>query len=151
MCVWIYVYIYIYIYIHVYIYVYVETYTYLSMNIHIYVYMYIHIWIYTYIYMYKYAHNSFVVACLGKQGYFLYIYVNVHLPNIHTYIWKYKYIWICTYIQPIPLGVTFSKAQISKLERLFCHVTVKRDVRALSFELWHSIRKCHPKWDRLYI
>jgi len=53
-------------------------------------------------------------------------------------------------VQPIPLGVTFSKAQSSKLERLFCHVLVKRDVRALSFELWNSIRKCHPKWDRLY-
>ena len=31
-------------------------------------------------------------------------------------------------VQPIPLGVTFSKAQSSKLERLFCHVSVKRDV-----------------------
>ena len=39
-------------------------------------------------------------------------------------------------LQPIPLGVTFSKAQSSKLERLFCHVSVKRDVGALSFELW---------------
>jgi len=39
-----------------------------------------------------------------------------------------------TYLQPIPLGVTFSKAQSSKLERLFGHVSVKRDVRALSFE-----------------
>jgi len=38
-------------------------------------------------------------------------------------------------VQPIPLGVTFSKAQSSKLERLFCHVSVKRDVRAFSFEL----------------
>ena len=38
-------------------------------------------------------------------------------------------------LQPIPLGVSFSKAQSSKLERLFCHVSVKRDVRALSFEL----------------
>ena len=38
-------------------------------------------------------------------------------------------------IQPIPLGVTFSKAQSSKLERLFCHVSVKREVRALSFEV----------------
>ena len=37
---------------------------------------------------------------------------------------------------PIPLGVTFSKAQSSKLEGLFCHVSVKRDVRAMSFELW---------------
>ena len=55
------------------------------------------------------------------------------------------------YIQPIPLGVTFSKAQSSKLERLFCHISLKRHVQALSFELWNSIRKCHPKWDRLYI
>ena len=54
-------------------------------------------------------------------------------------------------IQPIPLGVTFLKVQSSKLERLFCHVSVKRDVRALSFQLWNSIRKCHPKWDWLYI
>jgi len=38
-------------------------------------------------------------------------------------------------VQPIPLGVTFSKAQSSKLERLFCHVSVQKDVRALSFEL----------------
>jgi len=38
-------------------------------------------------------------------------------------------------LQPIPHGVTFSKAQSSKLELLFCHVSVKRDVRALSFEL----------------
>ena len=33
---------------------------------------------------------------------------------------------------------TFSKAQSSKLKRLF-------------FRLWNSIRKCHPKWDWLYI
>ena len=37
-------------------------------------------------------------------------------------------------LQPIPLGVTFSKAQSSKLERLVCHVSMKRYVRALSFE-----------------
>ena len=36
---------------------------------------------------------------------------------------------------------------ISQLERLFCHVSVKRDVQALIFELWNSIRKCHPKWN----
>ena len=27
---------------------------------------------------------------------------------------------------------------------------MKKDVRALSFELWNSIRKCHLKWDWLY-
>ena len=56
-----------------------------------------------------------------------------------------RVLWLL--VQPIPLGVTFSKTQSSKLERLFCHISVKRDVRALSFELWCSIRKCHPKWD----
>jgi len=43
------------------------------------------------------------------------------------------------YVQPIPLGATFMeccfKVQTSKLERLFCHVSVKRDVRALSSKL----------------
>jgi len=42
-------------------------------------------------------------------------------------------------VQPIPLGVTFSnavsKAQSSKLERLFSLKCGKRDLRALSFEL----------------
>jgi len=38
-------------------------------------------------------------------------------------------------VQSIPLGVTFSKPQSSKLEHLSCHVAVKRKVRALSFEL----------------
>jgi len=38
-------------------------------------------------------------------------------------------------VQSISLGMSFSKAQSSKLERLSCHVSVKRDVRALSFEL----------------
>jgi len=43
------------------------------------------------------------------------------------------------------------KAQRSKLERPFSPKRGKRDVRALSFELWNSrIRKCHPNWDRLY-
>jgi len=40
--------------------------------------------------------------------------------------------------------------QSSELERLFCHVSVKRDVRALSLELWKSFRKCHLKLDWLY-
>ena len=40
-----------------------------------------------------------------------------------------------------------SKAQSSKLERLFSLKCGKRDVWALSFELWNRIRKCHPKWD----
>jgi len=47
-------------------------------------------------------------------------------------------------LQPIPLGVSFSKAQSSKLKRLFCCVSAKRDVRALSFELWNSIQNVTP-------
>ena len=41
-------------------------------------------------------------------------------------------------------------AHSSKLERLFCHVSVKRNVQALSFEFRNSFRKCHPTWDWLY-
>jgi len=37
------------------------------------------------------------------------------------------------------------KAQSSKLERLFCHVSVKRDVRDLSFVLGNSFSKLSPK------
>ena len=76
---------------------------------------------------------------------------------VMSHIWRsHTREWIITHtslwqIQPIPLGVTFSKAQSSELERLFCHVSVKRNVRDLSCELWNSIRKCHPKWDWLYI
>jgi len=47
-------------------------------------------------------------------------------------------------LQPIPLGVSFSKAQSSKLERLFCHVSVKRDVWALSFELETAFENVTP-------
>jgi len=53
-------------------------------------------------------------------------------------------------IMTIPLGVIFSKAQSSKLEGLFCHISGKKDFRALSFELWNSIRKRHPTWDWLF-
>ena len=42
------------------------------------------------------------------------------------------------------------KAQSSKLEGLFSLKRGKRDVRALSFELWKSFRKYHPTWDWLY-
>jgi len=65
--------------------------------------------------------------------------------------WPTLEIHLLSQLQPIPLRVIFSKAQSSKLKRLFCHVSVKRDVRALSCELWNSIRKCHPKWDWLYL
>jgi len=37
------------------------------------------------------------------------------------------------------------KAQSSKLEPLFCHVLVRRYVRALSFELWKSFENVTPR------
>jgi len=40
--------------------------------------------------------------------------------------------------------------RFSEKRRLSFELSVKRDDRALSFELWNSIRKCHPKWDWLY-
>ena len=83
-----------------------------------------------------------------------YLCLSQHIPvslQTHTFVSRDTYLCLSRHIQPIPLGVTFSKAQSSQLERLFCHVSVKRDVRALSFELWNSIRKCHPKRDWLYL
>jgi len=57
------------------------------------------------------------------------------------------------YSPPCPWDTHYQfsiKTLLSKLETLSCHVSVKRDVRTLSFELSNSIRKCHPKWDWLY-
>ena len=47
-------------------------------------------------------------------------------------------------VQSIPLGVSFSKAQSSKLEHLFCHVSVKREVRALILELETAFENVTP-------
>ena len=44
----------------------------------------------------------------------------------------------------MPLGVSFSKTQSSKLEHLFCHVSVKREVRALIFELETEFENVTP-------
>jgi len=41
--------------------------------------------------------------------------------------------------------------QSTKLEHLFSQKCGKRDVRALIFEFWNSIRKCRRRWDRLYL
>jgi len=38
-------------------------------------------------------------------------------------------------VQLVPLGVSFSRARGSKLEGFFCHVSMRRAVRALSFGL----------------
>jgi len=76
--------------------------------------------------------------------------------QVHKYIYIYIDIAIYTFdvlhVSIVTANPTWGDIfESSKLERLFCHVSVKRDVRALSFELGNSIRKCHPKWDRLYV
>jgi len=84
---------------------------------------------------------------------------------IYTFHDSFTYVHICnlthlhvcdpTHLQLIPCGVKFSqspfKAQSSKLERLFSRKRFKRGVRAVSFELWNSLRKCQTTWDRLYM
>jgi len=56
-------------------------------------------------------------------------------------------------VQPIPVEVSFS--QSSKLEHLFCHVSVKREVRTLSFALETAFENVIPSgigctfWDPL--
>jgi len=49
-----------------------------------------------------------------------------------------------TKVQSIPLGVSFAKAQSSKLEHLFCHVSVKREDRASNFELQTAFKNVTP-------
>jgi len=85
--------------------------------------------------------------------------VSWHL-RLHTFICAcqllchFTRIHMCMWITADPTwGDIFEccfKAQSSKLERLFGHVSVKRDVWALSFELWKSFQKSHPTWDWLY-
>ena len=57
----------------------------------------------------------------------------------------------CTFwVQPIPRGVTFSKA-FSKLKAQNSNFSFPWNVARESFELWVlNFRKCHLKWDRLY-
>ena len=76
-----------------------------------------------------------------KESCLTYEYIVSHTSLSHMWIHRMSHIWI----QPIPLGVTFSKAQSSKLEGLFCHVSMKRDVRALSFELLKQHLKMSPQ------
>ena len=51
-------------------------------------------------------------------------------------------------------GDIFESSKLKARKSLLPHFSEKRrsgcELWALSFELWNSIRKCHPKWDRLY-
>ena len=64
---------------------------------------------------------------------------SISLPHMMQTLTMNYFIITCDEVQPIPLGVTFSnatsKAQSSKLERLFSLKHGKRDIRAWSFEL----------------
>ena len=74
---------------------------------------------------------------------------NYRLPYGIVYrLWYYQRIYGT--IEPIIRLIPFEVIFCSKLERLFSEKRDKRDIRVFSFELWNSIRKCHPKWDRLY-
>jgi len=107
-----------------------------------------HIWLVTFIYdVWHYSDMSHTFRCVTWLG----TYRNKSYMTRDSHTWLHKSCMARDiHIQPTPLGLKFSKARSSKLERLFCHVSVKRDVRDLSFELWNSIRKCYPKWDWLY-
>jgi len=62
--------------------------------------------------------------------------------------------WICVIFStanPIWGDIFGSSKLKARTSLLPGHASVKRDVGALSFELWNSIRKCHLKWDRLYL
>jgi len=55
------------------------------------------------------------------------------------------------YVQPIPPGVTFSNA-VRKLKAQISNVSFHWNVAKETFELLAlSFRKCHPKWDWLYM
>jgi len=45
-------------------------------------------------------------------------------------------------------GVIFESSKLKARTSLLPRFSEKRPS---SFELWNSIRKCHPKWDRLYV
>jgi len=95
---------------------------------------------YLYVWIHAYQHNLFVCVyiyrCCIKQK---------CIQNSFSY--KYKYtqitgIYLCVYVYICTANPTWGyifkccfKDQSSWLERLFCHVSVKRAVRALSFEL----------------
>jgi len=70
--------------------------------------------------------------CIYTYAYEIYVCMQLPLQHKYTHTHMYRYTANPTW------GDIFEcsfKAQSSKLERLFCHVSVKRDVRALSFEL----------------
>ena len=129
------------------VYIYIHTYT------HVYVYTYIFIYMYICVHTYTYVHINDGIYLFVSVSLLYNIWCGRHLEkkpihNLNLMLECLSFSYEVN-VQPIPLGVTFSKAQSSKFERLFCHISVKEDVRTWSFELWNSIRTCHPKCDWL--
>ena len=98
------------------------------MHIHAYVYVcacmrvYVHVYMYVYVYMH-------VCVCVCIYTY-IHLRVGVHMHSCR------RILFVCT--DNPAWGDIFDccfKAQSSKLERLFCEVSLKIAIRALSFEL----------------
>jgi len=68
--------------------------------------------------------------------------------NMYMCVCVHMCMWVGT---AGPTWGVISRARGSKLERLFCHVLVKRSVRTLIFGLSSSVQGCHPRWDGLYM
>ena len=89
--------------------------------------------------MYLYIYNIYI--CIY---FFTYICICIYI-----YIYMHTYIHIHTaYPACDDIFESIFKAQSSLLERVFCHVSVKRDVRACRFKLRNCVQKCHRRWDR---
>ena len=98
------------------------------------------IYIYTYIYTNISVPSVYNDLCIHPHPFMAYhlLYVTISIP-IHILTRTHSCVLFFSLypskpmdglVQPIPLGVTFSKAQSSKLERLFCHISVKKDIGA---------------------
>ena len=81
----------------------------------------------------------------------VWVYPREYYTYVYMYVYTYMNIYIFKNTADPTWGDILESSKLKNLECLFCPVSVKRDVRALSFELWNNIRKCHWKWDWLYI
>jgi len=94
---------------------------------------------YTYVYytctcalcIHMYSIRMYVIH-VTQYTYVCNTYDSIHICTLYMYTHS---IHICDTCTANPTWGVISKALNSKLKRLFCHVSVKRDVRALSFEL----------------
>jgi len=76
---------------------------------------------------------------------------NRQLSTRTHFLFTCMYTYICTYIYIHRYSQSHLGWHFRQLKAQSSHDSVKRAIRPLSFELWNSIRKFHPKWDWLYI